>query len=221
MDVVNQTGNLGQGPQANWGSLVNQAGTGANTMAGNQNQLNQDVTMAQLTGYLPDGTPTSAQQQQELSNLWMVAQQTGTIPNVLADLYGLPRGSRTQDAIIQAAQIGISQQNANTSAFSASNSAANAGFGKLMDVWQATGKAPEGLEAYGIAPGSPYVSGIKDPSTTSKPTTNELESVYYTRLDSFTPEKLKSFFKNEKENIIADLGKKGYEDLKSSYNIYE
>jgi hypothetical protein len=156
MDVVGQTQNLGQGPQSNWGNLINQAGTGQNTFAANQNQFNQGVTMAQLTGFLPDGTPTSAQQQQDLSNLWTVAQQTGIIPNQLADLYNLPRGSRTQDAIAQAAQIAISQQNANTSAFSASTGRMNANNSQLMDIWKATGQAPDGIT--GVAKGTPYAS---------------------------------------------------------------
>lgn len=183
MDMVNQTGNLGSGPKSNWQNLVNSAGSGQNTLSGNDQQFSQGVTMAQLTGYLPDGTRTSAQQQQELSNLWMVAQQTGTIPNELADLYGLQRGSRTQDAIAQAAQIGISQQNANTSSFSASNSAGNAAFGRLMEIWQNTGTAPAGLEGYGVSAGMPYAGGSGSKSAGNTISAQESANNYSLLLD--------------------------------------
>lgn len=98
MDMVNQTGNLGQGPQSNWGNLVGQAGSGQNTLTGDQQQFNQGVTMAELTGYLPNGQQTSREQQTQLENLWNVAKQTGRIPDTLADIYGLQRGSSTLDA---------------------------------------------------------------------------------------------------------------------------
>ena len=192
--------------------------------------------MAQLTGFLPDGTPTSAQQQQDLSNLWMVAQQTGTIPNQLADLYGLQRGSRTQDAIAQAAQIGISQQNANTSSFSASNSAGNAAFGRLMDIWQATGSAPPGIP--GVQAGTPYGSEAdrayqqmqidagnnkSSSGSTSKPTKNEIEADLYTNIDEMISrgQDLKAFFKAEKNKIIAGIGKSGYDELKAAYGVFD
>jgi hypothetical protein len=58
-------------------------------------------------------------------------------------------------------QLSISQQNANTSAMnattsrmSANNSLTNGKFSQLMDVWKATGKAPDGLQSYGIDPGT-------------------------------------------------------------------
>src|SRR5690606_21235186 len=47
------------------------------------------VTLAQITGYMPDGTPTSDQQQRDPANLWTVADQTGAIPPQLASIYGL------------------------------------------------------------------------------------------------------------------------------------
>lgn len=210
MDVVGQTGNLGQGPQSNWGNLISQAGTGQNTLAGDDNQFSQGVTMAQLTGFLPDGTPTSAQQQQELSNLWMVAQQTGTIPNQLADLYGLQRGSRTQDAIAQAAQIGISQQNANTSAFSASNSAGNAAFGRLMDIWQATGSAPAGIP--GVQPGTPYSGGRSNSGAEYDYRTDPRfsEGIAWVNAD---PEGALSELRSDAQGIIDELGYQGYQEL--------
>lgn len=150
MDMVGQTQNLGQGPQNNWGNLTNNAGTGQNTFSGN-------VTMAQLTGYLPDGSPTSAQQQQQLANEWTVADQTGKITPTLAQMYGIPEGTPTRAAMEFAQQIAISRQNANTSAYSAQTSRMNANNSQLMDIWKATGVAPAGIN--GVSQGTPYASG--------------------------------------------------------------
>jgi predicted component of type VI protein secretion system len=61
-------------------------------------RLNETQLMAELTGKLPDGTPTTAEQQRQLQNLWTVADATGTIPDALADMYKLPRGMQTQAA---------------------------------------------------------------------------------------------------------------------------
>lgn len=83
---------------------------------------------------MPDGTRTTAEQQRQLTNLWTVAEQLGTIPNELADLYGIARGTQTQSAKQLAAQItndvrglDISQQNADTSRYSAENNVAISG----------------------------------------------------------------------------------------------
>jgi hypothetical protein len=95
-------------------------------VADQQWQQNYGVTLAQITGYMPDGTPTSDQQQRELANLWTVADQTGTIPPQLASIYGLQAGMPTQAAKQFASQLAIQQQNANTSAYSAAQSAKNA-----------------------------------------------------------------------------------------------
>lgn len=59
---------------------------------------NDKVTMANLTGKLPDGTPTTTEQQRSLDNLWTAAGQTGVIPNELADMLGIKRGTKTQAA---------------------------------------------------------------------------------------------------------------------------
>lgn len=103
---------------------------GQRTIAGKNADLNEMQTMAQLTGNIPDGQggmkPTSAQQQVQLSNLWKVADTSGTIPDQLADMYGLPHGTQTIQAKqiaaelayknaslgIEGARIGIEAQNA-------------------------------------------------------------------------------------------------------------
>ncbi|UVI31221.1 hypothetical protein [Paenibacillus spongiae] len=87
-------------PQGDWSGLFRQAAN-QNTplnLAGQGQQMDQMQVMAGLTGYLPNGQKTNALQQQELQNLWQVADATGTIPDSLADLYGIPRGSQTMQA---------------------------------------------------------------------------------------------------------------------------
>lgn len=100
-------------------------GQGTRTMAGRASDLNETQTMAVLTGHLPNGQPTNSKQQQDLENQWKVAEQTGMIPNVLADYYGLPRGMQTQAAKTQAAQLAISKMNADNSARSTTASINN------------------------------------------------------------------------------------------------
>ncbi|MBX6361891.1 MAG: hypothetical protein IRZ03_17670 [Acidobacterium ailaaui] len=67
-------------------------------LATRQQDLNEMQVMAELTGMMPDGTPTNAYQQQQLANLWKVADETGVIPDQLADMYGLQHGTQTQAA---------------------------------------------------------------------------------------------------------------------------
>lgn len=121
------------------------------------------------------------EQQQELDNLWRAAEITGTLPDILADYYGLPRGVTT----LEAERVGISRQNAQTSEFSARSSAeiarqnaatsarnaattqANAQraaqqqeVNNLFRQWEMTGVAPNGLEAYGVAAGTPLFDPV-------------------------------------------------------------
>ena len=84
-------------------------------LAQQQFDFNRAVTLAQLTGFLPDGTPTNAYQQQVLENEWRVAENTGRITPYLARLYGIPEGTPT----LQAKQLAIQQQQANTAWYNA------------------------------------------------------------------------------------------------------
>lgn len=121
-NIVSQlTGKL-VNPTDDWGGLYRQAGNSNTplTMAGKQNELANSATIAGLTGYF-NGKPTTAEQQRTLTNLWTAAEQTGRIPDELAAMYGLPKGTQTQAAkqfamnlAIQQQQVNISQQNANT-----------------------------------------------------------------------------------------------------------
>lgn len=80
-------------------------------------QFDQMQVMASLTGYLPNGQPTTDQQQRELQNLWLASEQSGVIHPTLAQLYGIPKNTPTyaakQDAIQNAnesARLALSQQ---------------------------------------------------------------------------------------------------------------
>lgn len=75
----------------NYGQAIGQFGNGQQTVQKQQ-------MMADLTGKMPDGSKTSQQQQQDLSNMWQQADITGTIPDKLAEMYGLPKGTKTQSA---------------------------------------------------------------------------------------------------------------------------
>lgn len=169
------------------------------TLQGKSADLNNMQVMAQLTGKLPDGTPTNAAQQQQLSNLWTVAQQTGMIPDQLADLYSLPRGTRTQDAIFKVQQIAIEQQNANTSSANAATSARNAenslgnqDLAKKFEIWDRTGFAPSGIP--GVAEGTPLAGKKSTPSISEKDSTDNysviLEDLGQKGVDKATAMKL-------------------------------
>jgi len=138
---------------------------GIPTLAAQGQYFNQDVAMAQLTGFLPDGTPTNEYQQQQLANLWTLADQTGVIPNELADMYKIPRGTPTQAAKQYAMDYALQsrQVNASIANMNADNARQNdnISYNKFMDMWKVTGKAPSDMPAYGIKKGDPY------PTTTS------------------------------------------------------
>jgi hypothetical protein len=152
-----------------------------------QQDFNEGITMADLTGSI-NGKATTAEQQRQLTNLWTVAEQTGTIPDTLADQYGIPRGTQTQSAKQLAAQIAndvrgldISQQNADTSQANASSSITGNTFNRYLDIWKATGTAPSGLEAYGVEAGSPWYEGaqnIKEGGLTVNQVIDNVKSLY-------------------------------------------
>lgn len=111
--------------------------------------LQYQTVVAELTGRLPDGTPTTAEQQRQLENLWRLAEETGRIPEQLADMYGIPRGTPT----LAGRSFALQAQN-----MASDNARANlaARFSRLMDIWQGTGVAPQGMQEFGVAPGTPW-----------------------------------------------------------------
>lgn len=85
-----------------YGQAIGQFGNGQQT-------VEKQRMMSDLTGKMPDGSKTSQQQQQDLSNMWQQADLTGTIPDKLAEMYGLPKGTKTQSAAQWAAENVLAQ----------------------------------------------------------------------------------------------------------------
>lgn len=118
-----------------------------------------------------------------------------------------------QDGIQNAlawAQNSISQQNANTSAFSASTSRMNANQSRLMDIWQATGFAPAGID--GVPEGTPYSSG----STSSAGQTDYTTDPSFAQDISWinqNPNEALAEIQSNAEALIAQYGYKGYQEL--------
>lgn len=81
-----------------------------------QQQFQNNITMGQLTGQI-NGQPTTAEQQRLLQNAWSQADALGYVTPALSQLTGIPQGTQT----LQAKQIAISQQNADTSRMNAEN----------------------------------------------------------------------------------------------------
>lgn len=107
-------------------------------------ELSEMQLMAQLTGFLPDGTPTNAYQQQQLENEWRVAEATGRITPFLAQLYGIPENTPT----MAAKQLAIQQQQANISAMNAETSRMNA---LLAQSRQASEQTAQQIQAQIVA----------------------------------------------------------------------
>lgn len=172
------------------------------TMQGQQADTNNMQIMAQLTGKLPDGTPTNAAQQQQLANEWKAAEAMGIITPGLAQLYGIPAGTPTMQAKQMAAEIaarnasiGIEAQNAATSS------------SRLQ--WEMDPNNPDNI----------YKNAMANYRDNSVPPggKNALDSTYVSNIQQMSPEMRTKFFNDEKSNIIKDLGVAGYNQL---YNMY-
>lgn len=154
---------------ANTNSSNANAAAGVQTLAAKNQEFNQGITMAELTGKLPDGTATTAEQQRKLQNEWMAADKTGVISPMLANLYGLKAGSPTRAAKEFAQQLAISQQNANTSAYSAQTSRDSLDWSKDPNNPDNQGKATD-TSKYFDQLSSMYVA--KDPDSGAPMVTN-------------------------------------------------
>lgn len=139
-----------------YGANVNSAAAGSTqqqglrTLAGQaqdlnkqESQFNQGITTAQLTGTMPDGSKTTTEQQRQLTNLWTIADQTGTIPTELAKMYNLPEGTQTLAAKQFAQQLAISQQNADINAGQLNLSRDNAAWNQQTAIIDAQTKAQQ------------------------------------------------------------------------------
>lgn len=129
---------------ANWNAYLQSVGLTGNTGTGPKSDWSllggTDGAMTLEGQQVADNLKTSA--------MARAAQEAG-----LTGYYnGNPTMARQDMLFNQGAEnrrIGISAQ-------SAANSAGNARFGQLMDIWQATGSAPPGLESMGVRAGTPY-----------------------------------------------------------------
>jgi hypothetical protein len=109
---------------------------------------------------------------------------TGSIPNQLADMYGLPHNTQT----LQGKQIVANINNmaadnaraAQSSGSSGSGVTANQNISTLMQVWKNTGKAPDGLQGYGVQPGTPYSASSSSGGSAAKVDPKESADNYYT-----------------------------------------
>lgn len=79
------------------------------------------------------------------------------------------------DYALQQQQVDISKQNADTSRTGTDNSINNAAFNQAMDIWQATGKAPSGLEGYGVNQGTAYTTSAAKAASTKAETPKTYE----------------------------------------------
>ncbi|QHT63893.1 lytic transglycosylase domain-containing protein [Paenibacillus lycopersici] len=99
MDIVNQTGNLGAGPSQNWGSLVNNANSGSQTMAGQNQQYNQNMQQEQFKYQKARDTISDKQWQQKFDE---DVRQYGLN-------YGLQQLQLNNDEAYRKAQLALSQ----------------------------------------------------------------------------------------------------------------
>ncbi|MDQ0062391.1 hypothetical protein [Paenibacillus harenae] len=209
------------------GRMANIGKAGVRTLAGeaqDYNQVadtmdrtfNQGITMADLTGTLPNGQKTTAEQQRQLSNLWTAASQTGTIPDALADMYGIPRGTKTQNAIAQAESIaqGWAGQALNREEFE--DRSAQGWAGLDFDMANADTKAADSTFTPSqvrsdIEQRFPQFFKPDDYGEIAKPTATDLESMYQSVIgygldEAAENDILRSIGLNDKQ--IADLDKK-------------
>lgn len=148
---------------------VNQTGIGARTLAGKaQDQsiknanLDAATTVANTTGraVTPQSDWQGLYRQAADPNTPLTVDQQNMQFNQQFDQAKFDEDSRRYglDYALQQQQNQISEQNANTSRMGTASSIDNSNFNQLLDVWQATGAAPAGLEGYGVAQGTQYTS---------------------------------------------------------------
>lgn len=153
-------------------ALQNIGRAGQQTLAKQGQEFSQGIQMAQLTGFLPDGTPTNAYQQQQLANAWKEADAFGYVTPALSQLTGIPVGTET----LQAKQIAIAQQNANTSAAraaaKASGSSETSGRGSIGTGTNLSSSERKELQKDALA----YIQDMQDGKITPDQARQEINS---------------------------------------------
>jgi hypothetical protein len=164
--------------------------------------------MADITGTYVDADgvvrQTTAEQQRQLAQLWALADQTGVIGAQLGEIYGLPANTPTMSGkqfILNEKQtnanianansrLALDQQQTNQSIANAQTSQNQDNINTLLNIWEMSGVAPKGLEAYGVPEGTAY----------NKQTSSSVSSGATSTVDARTSNTNKVKLKNNLEN---------------------
>lgn len=166
--------------------------------------------MADITGTYVDADgvvrQTTAEQQRQLSQLWALADQTGVIGAQLGEIYGLPANTPTMagkqfalnekqtNANIANAnsRLALDQQQTNQSIANAQTAQNQDNINTLLNIWEMSGVAPKGLEAYGVPEGTAY--NKQTSSSSSSGATSTVDA----RTSNTNKVEMKNNFDNEK-----------------------
>jgi hypothetical protein len=162
--------------------------------------------MAEITGTYVDADgvvrQTTAEQQRKLSEFWKLADQTGVIGAQLGEIYGLPADTPTMagkqfalDKKRTESSIANDDKQTSASVANANASKTQSEINTLLNIWEMYGKAPPGLEKYGIPVGTPYnkqtsssVSSSSGSSSTAKVNAKDSADNYFAIIDGFEVE---------------------------------
>lgn len=187
----------------------NMSKAGVKTLGGRAQDLNETIDQREAD---------ISAEARVLDNAYKQADITGVIGSVLGQLYGLPANTPTQAAMESNRNYALDKRQVESSIANAgadnSRQSENDRVSRLEKIWQATGKAPAGLESYGVYPGDPYVSGS---SSTKEPSSTEIRNTLEAGLASMTDAERKDAFAGEKDAIIRQFGQTYYDNLYKYY----
>jgi hypothetical protein len=150
----------------------------------------------------------------KLDAAYKQADITGVIGPVLGQIYGLPANTPTQAAMQSNRNYALDKRQVESSIANAgadnSRQAENARVSRLETIWKATGRAPAGLEEYGVMEGDPYNQGSSsgNPKYDQTPEWGqEIAALYADPQGSYD-----DYIKN-KDDYISQYGSEGYANL--------
>lgn len=88
-----------------------------------------------------------------------IFEMTGVASGWVAEALGLPEGATTREYLSTLYTVNRPYSTGGGGSSTPAGMTENQRFDSLMDLWNQTGVAPAGLEAYGIAPGTPKAGG--------------------------------------------------------------
>jgi hypothetical protein len=181
--------------------------------------LQEQAQRARLTGTIVDENgnvvPTTAEQQRLLDNAWTTIEKIGYVPEDLAAIVGVPAGTPTLQAKTMADELRLRQSQIGLEYSREGRLARQAALDNLYRQWEMTGVAPAGIP--GVAPGTPLFDPVAARQGEPEPTANDLIAAYISQLEQLTPEEIQRVFREERENIIKDIGPSGYRFLADLY----